>query len=266
MKDDGSAYPYKSSPNRGGRLTHEHLVIHFTAGRSAESSINWLTNRAAGASAHLVVARDGSITQLVPFDRIAWHAGRSAWDNRVGLNDYSIGIELDNAGRLTYSGGKWRSWFGKDYPDSEVVEATHKFESSPSGWHAFTEQQIAAAMDVASLLVERYDLLDVIGHDDIAPGRKQDPGPAFPMLSFRAHVMGRSTREATRHETTTKLNIRCGPGTNNPTIEGSPLPKNTPVLILQEHGTWRLVDVIEEVNGVMDLQGWVHSRYLRRLD
>ena len=71
--------------------------MHYTAGASAESSIDWLTNPDARASAHVLIARDGGITQLVPFDRRAWHAGRSRWKDRTGLNGWSFGIELDNA-------------------------------------------------------------------------------------------------------------------------------------------------------------------------
>jgi N-acetylmuramoyl-L-alanine amidase len=265
VKEDGNAYQYVRSPNRGGKVKHEFLVIHFTAGRSAESSVSWLANPHAKASAHLVIGRDGSITQLVPFDTVAWHAGQSAWENRVGLNRYSLGIELDNAGRLTRVGTKWRTWFGTEVPDDEVIEAVHKNQTQPSSWHTFTEAQIKAVQEVAGLLVEHYGLVDVVGHDDIAPGRKSDPGPAFPLASVRAQVLGRAEDETVYHETTTKLNIRSGPGTQHVTIDGSPLPKGKRVLILKEQGSWRFVDVLKTVNGVMDVQGWVHGRYLKRV-
>ena len=117
FKDDDAPYPFVGSPNSSGDLTHEYLVMHYTAGRSAEESIKWLANAAAKASAHRVIGRDGSITQLVPFNIKAWHAGISSWEGRSGLNSYSIGIELDNAGRLTRHGSKWRAWFGEEYEE-----------------------------------------------------------------------------------------------------------------------------------------------------
>ena len=262
--DDSSPVPYVRSPNYHGNIAnHEYLVMHFTAGRDARSSINWLTDARARASAHLVIGRDGTITQLVPFDKKAWHAGISAWGDRVGLNAYSIGIELDNAGKLRRRGEIWETWFGRPVPDDEVIVATHKNESEPAGWHAYTESQLATAMEAALTLVGKYRLLDVVGHDDIAPGRKTDPGPAFPMESFRAHVMGRSGNEEGAYQTTTRLNIRSGPGTEYATLPGSPLPTGTRVLVQRHLGNWRFVDVLDPIEGAEDIEGWVHGRYLR---
>lgn len=264
-KGDGSHYPFVWSPNIGGKVQPEYLVMHYTAGRNAKHAVKWLTNRSSKASAHLVIGRDGSITQLVPFDRIAWHAGKSSWEGRVGLNRFSLGIELDNAGKLIQHGTKWRAWFGDEYDDSEVIEAVHKHENKPSGWHVFTPEQIEVALEVAWLLVNRYDLLDVVGHDDISPRRKVDPGPAFPMESFRSRVLGREEDKAVPFETITNLNIRTGPGIEHSTLPGSPLPTGTKVEILSTQGDWRLVDVLDEIGGVMDLQGWVHGRFLQRV-
>ncbi len=262
-REDGTSYPFVASPNIGDSVQHEYLVMHFTAGRSAESSVKWLTKPEAKASTHLIIGRDGSITQLVPFDRIAWHAGRSRWGNRVGLNRYSIGIELDNAGRLTRSGNQWKAWFGRQYAEEEVLVAVHKNETTATGWHTYTEEQLEAALEVSSLLVDHYGLQDIIGHDDIAPGRKNDPGPAFPMDHFRARIFGRPEDDDIVYRTTTTLNIRKGPGAHHEMIQGSPLPPDTPVDVLEERGSWRFVDVLSVVNDVMDMQGWVHGRFLR---
>jgi N-acetylmuramoyl-L-alanine amidase len=76
-------------------------------------------------------------------------------------------------------------------PAREVIEAQHKAEARPTGWHAFPEAQLSTAEAVARVLHGRYGFIDVLGHDDIAPGRKVDPGPAFPMGSFTTQVMGR---------------------------------------------------------------------------
>jgi len=261
---DNSPFAYSESPNKRGNLTPEYLVIHYTAGASAESSIRHLTRRGTGVSAHLVIGRDGAVTQLVPFDAVAWHAGPSRWEGRNGLNQYSIGIELDNAGRLTRQGTGWRSWFGNSYSNDDVVELTHKHQSALRGWHVFPAKQIEAALEVAGALVKHYNLKDVIGHDDISPGRKEDPGPAFPLESFRARLFGRADGEMTTYRTTTALNIRTGPGTQHPTLSQSPLPLGTPVEILSQQNSWRLVDVLAELGGDMDIQGWVHHRFLER--
>jgi len=261
--DDGNPLPFVVSPNRGEKVEHKYLVIHYTAGRDAESSIRWFADPLAKASAHLVIGRDGRITQQVPFDRIAWHAGKSGWKGDIGLNRFSLGIELDNAGRLTRVGERFRAWFGGEYPASEVIEAVHKHESEPTGWHLYTPDQIEAAVAVASLLVDKYGLLDVVGHEDISPGRKSDPGPAFPMASFRSRVLGRREDEEEVFETTTHLNIRIGPGSEQPTLPASPLPPGTRVLVQGIEGNWRFVDVLDEVDGTGDLEGWVHGRFLR---
>lgn len=260
---DDNPVRFVASRNHSGSLsTHEYLVMHFTAGTSAESSINWLTSRDAGASAHLVIARDGNITQLVPFNKRAWHAGHSAWGPRVGLNSYSIGIELDNAGALTKTGSSWTAWSGQSIPDEEVIIATHKNGGEERGWHAYTQVQIEVAMEVATVLTKKYGLLDIVGHDDIAPTRKTDPGPAFPLESFRAHVIGRSETEEGRYRTTSRLNIRRGPGTDYEKLPGSPLPQGTEVLSLTNQGNWRFVNVLTSIPEFEDLEGWVHGAYL----
>jgi len=264
-KDDGAPYPFVYSPNYDENLRAEYLVMHYTAGQTAGGAVSWLTNPASEASAHLVIGRDARITQLVPFDKIAWHAGASFWEGREGLNHYSIGIELANAGRLTRHGNRWRAWFGAEYEDSEVIEAVHKHETEPGGWHIYTPEQIQVAFQVASLLIAEYGLFDIVGHEDIAPMRKSDPGPAFPMQNFRAALLGRRADVDVQYETIAVLNIRTGPGTQHPTIEGSPLPIGTRLEIMSRQGIWALVDVLGVVNEVMDMQGWVHTRYIVRV-
>ena len=194
IADDGTPIRYVETPNKGGLMTPEYLIMHYTAGSSAEGSVSWMCNPAAKAAAQLVIGRDGSLTQLAPFNRIAWHAGRSLWAGRSNVNRRSIGIELDNAGKLEHVGGHWRSSISpRKYPDDQVLVANHLHDSPgtrPSGWHRYSEAQLAAAGEIAMLLVREYALKDVVGHDDIAPGRKFDPGPAFPLASLRTLALG----------------------------------------------------------------------------
>jgi N-acetylmuramoyl-L-alanine amidase len=193
--DDGSPLAFKASPNRGGSFAHglpDTLVVHFTAGRSAESSVRWLTDKRAKASAHVVIGEDGAITQLVPFNVVAWHAGTSKWKAREGLNRYSIGIELDNPGDLRRTGSKWRTWFGEEVDENLVLITPHKHGGPDRGWKIYPPAQLEAAIELGALLVETYGLKEVVGHDDIAPGRKKDPGPAFPMTRFRGLLFGRA--------------------------------------------------------------------------
>lgn len=194
--DDDTPIDFRPSSNHGGKLRAQFLVMHYTAGRSADASARWLCNPRAKASAHVVIGRDGKVIQLVPFNTVAWHAGASRWKvgtrTLVGMNKHSIGIELDNPGRLVRQGNGYRSLaLGTEYSDSEVIVATHKHEREPTGWPVYPTAQLEAAFEVASLLAEHYSLKDVIGHDDIAPARKRDPGPAFPMESFRTRLFGR---------------------------------------------------------------------------
>lgn len=266
LNDDGTPCPSVPSPNIGGNVQPKYLVMHFTAGRSAQESIAWLANEKAKASAHLVIGRDGRTTQLVPFDRVAWHAGASSWEGLTGLNRYSIGIELDNAGRLVRQGDGWRTWFALEIPQTDVIKAVHKFESVMCGWHAYTPEQIESALRIAALLIETYKLQDVVGHEDIAPHRKCDPGPAFPMASFRSRLLGRAEERPPEYRTTTELNIRTGPGVQNPLVPGSPLPEGTVVQSLQVQGNWWKVDVLKGAGVSADLEGWVNSRYLERVE
>jgi N-acetylmuramoyl-L-alanine amidase len=263
--DEGTPLPFESTPNRGGSLQPEYLVLHYTAGRDAASSVRWFQNKDAQASAHVVIGKDGRITQMVPFDRVAWHAGISRWEDRVGLNAYSIGIELDNPGKLRCRGDAWYAWFEQAYDSASVIEAVHKDESEPAGWHVYTPRQIDAAFDLAFLLMKKYGLKDILGHEDIAPGRKTDPGPAFPMDSFRSRLLGRRAERPPVFETTTYLNVRNGPGIHHGTVSGSPLAPDTRLEILAHQGFWRFVDVLE-AGSEPDVQGWVHGRYLRRLE
>jgi N-acetylmuramoyl-L-alanine amidase len=165
-------------PGGSAMNVRRFLVIHFTSGASGQSSINfWKTPAAKGASAHIVIDRDGTVIQCRPFNRTCGHAGKSRWKGFDGLNSCSIGIELANAGDDVALALKWSKF--------APIVAKHKNGGKAQKWEAYPPEQLAACEEVAKALVARYKLDDVVGHEDIAPSRKNDPGPAFPMAALR---------------------------------------------------------------------------------
>ncbi len=251
--------------NKGGYIEPSFIIIHFTAGQSAESSVSWFKNPAAGASAHLVIGRDGKIYQLIDFNRKAWHAGVSNWANLSGFNNFSIGIELDNPGRLEKVGDKYVSWFKKEYSKENVVEARHKHESSMSYWYEYSGTQIDSCLEVCKVLIEKYKIEDILGHDDISPYRKNDPGPLFPMESFRAKLLGRENDLVDIYEViTNNVNIRRGPGTEYDSY--GQLHKGVKVEFLKSSLGWFYVNVIDKPDKNIDvLTGWISGTLLRRV-
>lgn len=161
------------------------VVIHYTAGRNAGSAANWLCSKASKASAHLVIGRAGEVYQLVGFDTVAWHATHA--------NKYSIGIELDNPGPLVRVNGRWKSLvLGTEYEAADVLEAHHKNGGPLRGWLLYTQAQIKLTQQICRLLVETYPTIkDCVGHEDVDPTRKTDPGPAWDMDALRTSVFGR---------------------------------------------------------------------------
>jgi N-acetyl-anhydromuramoyl-L-alanine amidase len=107
-------------------------------------------------SAHLLVRRDGELVQFVPFHLRAWHAGTSSYQGREACNDFSIGIELEGADDVPYA----------------VTQYEH----------------VAAAIRALLVAYPALDRQRIVGHSDIAPGRKTDPGPAFDWSALRARL------------------------------------------------------------------------------
>jgi len=254
--------PNVSGPFPGG--LPDTIVIHYTAGSSLTSSASWLRNPQANASAHLVVGKNGQVVQLAPFNIKTWHAGRSSWKGRSGLNQYSIGIEIDNAGVLKQSPDGYYTNFSKKVDSENVVIAKHKLDSEIKGWEAYTEEQIYVVEQICLALKAAYPIAEIVGHEDIAPSRKRDPGPAFPMLALQSKVMiGRNEDLPDDVDSVFKdkgiviadnLNIRTSPDANS-SLVSSPLPKGTKVSIEKTEGEWSYVKV--------DIEGWVSNRWLR---
>jgi N-acetyl-anhydromuramyl-L-alanine amidase AmpD len=185
----------KRQPLAGGSVmdTRRFLVIHFTAGWGAQTSVDfWKTPAANGANAHVIIDRDGSIIQCRPFNRTCGHAGKSQWRDSnnggklyTGLNACSIGIELANCGDLqrdAYPSTAGPGFSGKPIPR---LTERHKNGGRIASWEVYPPAQLAACEALSRALVERYHLDDVLGHEDCSPDRKSDPGPAFPMQVLR---------------------------------------------------------------------------------
>lgn len=250
---------FKPTPNKSGKYRPEYLIMHYTASSSFDSAVSWLTNKAAKASAHLIIGKDSKICQLAPFNMVTWHAGISFWNGLDGMNKFSVGIELVNCGRLARSvSGYYCPLDRKVIPNAEVTLALHKNESKESAWESYSEVQLNIATEVSALIYDHYKLKDVIGHDDVSPFRKSDPGPAFPMSSFRSKIAGRKGLDSDTHATTTVLNIRSGPGAGFDLIS-DPLPKGTKVHVIKTNGNWSFVLAADR-----DLEGWVSSRFLAK--
>ncbi|MCQ2252137.1 MAG: N-acetylmuramoyl-L-alanine amidase [Bacteroidales bacterium] len=238
----------------------DSIVIHYTAG-PYQSSLNTLVNPKVKASAHVLIDRDGSITQLIPFNEIAWHAGESSYGGRSGYNKYSIGIEIVNSGPLTKSGNVYRSWFGAAYNPSDVVEAIHRNQSTPKYWHVYTAEQIETVTQLCQELIETYpNIRQILGHEEIAPSRKTDPGPAFPLDKLREKLLGsdRKSNDAAETPDTGRvaaktLNIRNSPESTGQLV-AQPLSQGTMVSIVDERNGWYKVRTTVE--------GWVFGKYL----
>ncbi len=129
----------------------KYLIFHYTGMKSENAAIKRLTNKSSKVSCHYFIKNNGEIIQLVPDLYISWHAGISSWKTDKSLNSNSIGIEISNPGH--------------DY----------KYEN-------FSQKQITSIIDLSKNLKKKYKIKkeNILGHSDIAPLRKKDPGEKFP--------------------------------------------------------------------------------------
>lgn len=268
LKQNGARVDYVGSIFMGGAFLKvpKIAVVHFTYGGTALSSAQWFRDRRnPGSSAHVVIERDGEVIQCVPFGREAWHAGRSRWRGLSGLNRHSFGIELANWGYLQKAGQRWQCWTGATV--SDPLLATHKAGNpdgrrEPIGWERYPEAQFEAAVAVLHALREAYGINEIVGHDDIAPTRKWDPGPAFHFGRCRASVFGgRGADGAVRLRATPQrgLNLRSGPAIRFRAIEL--LARGTALEPIRTDGVWTEVSVLDG-EGEPRASGWIHSRYV----
>lgn len=171
----------------GGPIEPSLIVLHDTAGRLDKgNSVAWFRSRNCTTSAHVVIERDGSMTQMVPFNRKAFHAGQSEWDGRRFCNGFSIGIEIVNPGKLDQAG---KAWFGPATSESLVRKSTR--EHGDGWWLPYTPEQIDAVKRLCRAIVAEYpDCNEIVTHWMVSPKRKIDPNPLFPLEEVRAYAFG----------------------------------------------------------------------------
>lgn len=152
MGEDELVHEERLSPNFDERtLPISMVVLHYTEMKPVGAAIERLTDPEAKVSAHYLITEEGGVIRLVPEDKRAWHAGASFWRGIPDVNSASIGIELDHPGHGL-------------------------------GYRGFAEAQIDALIPLLARIVKHYDIprANVVGHSDVAPMRKVDPGELFP--------------------------------------------------------------------------------------
>jgi len=137
------------------------IIFHYTGMKKEQNAINKLTSIQSQVSSHYLVKNNGDIVILVPDLYIAWHAGKSTWKNFKSLNKNSIGIEISNPGH------------------------EHKYIN-------FSKKQILSILKLSKSLMKNYNILskNILGHSDIAPFRKKDPGEKFPWKTLSKFGIG----------------------------------------------------------------------------
>ncbi|MCP4933979.1 MAG: N-acetylmuramoyl-L-alanine amidase [bacterium] len=155
---------WRDAPNfeeRRNDLIPSLLIMHYTGMESTQAALDILCSPESNVSCHYLVDEHGTITQMVMEQHRAWHAGRAHWAGKNDINSCSIGIEIANEG--------------------------HVLELQP-----FPDQQIEAVMALSKDILKRHDILaqNVIGHSDIAPARKKDPGEKFPWNRLHENGIG----------------------------------------------------------------------------
>jgi N-acetylmuramoyl-L-alanine amidase len=150
--EDELVHEERLSPNYDERtLPISMVVLHYTEMKPVGAAIERLTDPEAKVSAHYLITEEGGVIRLVPEDKRAWHAGASFWRGIPDVNSASIGIELDHPGHGL-------------------------------GYRGFADAQIDALIPLLARIVKHYDIprANVVGHSDVAPMRKVDPGELFP--------------------------------------------------------------------------------------
>ena len=210
---DGNAVSFKRSSNVGGIVSPRLIVLHDTAGDlSGDGSISWLSDKKSKVSAHFVVKRNGEIVQLVETNIKTWHAGVSSWRGKSNLNDWSIGIEIVNPGGPLKALGNGRYKGGVEFDTSNNLSLMVRRGMFPSTtgdgrsmrpnyglWLDYSSRQIDAIVEMCQALVAAYPTItEIVTHWQIAPTRKIDTNPLFPLDEVRSKVFSRQSPSADR--------------------------------------------------------------------
>lgn len=266
--------PFQKAKLFGGTINPDSIIIHYTAGPSGDATVRLFKKTNRTVSAHLVSHEDGRVTQMVDFNRRAYHAGKSSYNGRVGYNAFSIGIEISNPGYLVKNpkGDGYVTWWEKKKttpktaPEDMVFEGEHRNPklTPMKFWYKYPEEQIKSVYAICEALCQAYDIKEILGHEEIAPGRKADPGPAFPLDDLRKTMFEKypipspkELPEGTEGTVSAKLNIRSAPKAESEKIAAA-LPKDTKVQMLKEFGDWYFVNA--------EISGWVSRDYINTDD
>lgn len=280
------------TPNMSGVLNPVAIIDHDTASNpdNWRGPVGWLQNPAASASAHVCISWDGKIRQLVPFTRVAWHAGASSYGNRYNYNGLSVGIEHDNPGWLRKIGdGLYQGVMQintKTQKKYKVVEnLVTKWHPAGYAWMAYSDEQLEASTELHRALKVRFSAIDeVLGHYHICPGRKTDVNPLFPLEAMQHIIRGNAGEKKSEpvksiSETGEKvegpnpgipaktfapdatvtadwLNLRSGPGTGY-AVKGG-MPMGTRLDIVGVDGVWLRVVTPGGYTG------YVHGGFVRK--
>jgi len=176
---------YRQAKHFGGRLTPRGIVLHETASSLTKFNVvNYFQGGSAKVSAHFIIERDGTVTQMVPLDRVAYHAGRSRWGDINGCNSAFIGVELVGPGKLDERGIPWYK-----RPISEPIEHKATPEHGDGYWLPFTPEQIDAAVRISRACCDEFETCnEIVTHWQISPGRKIDPHPLLDLDDFKRRV------------------------------------------------------------------------------
>jgi len=182
-----------------GRFKPLGIILHYTAWGKATETVNYFCSAGAKASAHFVIDRDGTVFQTVSLNNRAWHAGRSeiVIDGKKykKLNNHFFGIELANWGLLKQRGLKLYCWppLSPDGKPKYRVEFHGEYIHLENNfWEKYPKEQIQSLARLCRFLMCNFNFDErmIVGHSDVAPSRKLDPGPAFFWEEFRYELVG----------------------------------------------------------------------------
>lgn len=172
----------------GDRMRPPKLIVFHSTYGSDGGGVRLLTSKSVGGgSAHVIIDRDGTVTQLVPFDVTAYHVSNdTGWNGITDINHQSISIEFSNYGEIEGSPGAWTRDEQK-FPDEAVFVTQPDAQGRVHGWERFTDAQLAAAERIVAALITKYPSIEaIVGHADLSKSTHTDPGPALSLVRFRA--------------------------------------------------------------------------------